>query len=351
MTDHNNLPEESGDAFSEMEQMLKEAQEKLAKFQQEHTKEPEDSAEGEPKAAEEEAEDPFKKLCEEFPEDQFPLGTNRESGEPLGLSMGSWHRLGIWVGQKNLTRKILGNLMIAAKHTGMQVMVLRRKLFSEFANAELFQHAGLEPGDAYFWNGDASGMEILARVLHREISNQNVYRDEFCRENGIPEDAPGRAEKASAFIRRHTRPLLVLLESVSDLTAAGASEDVTEGLRLYLTASGGYNIYFAGMFSPEDREGTWEHPLGHAFTEAEHALLIGGNHEGQQLIHMPEPGMEEGPEDGFILRSGKECIAGTLSFSSLLSDLDEFSMALQELMQATEEYTEPADGSAEKTEE
>ena len=49
----------------------------------------------------------------------------------------------------------------------------------------------------------------------------------------------------------------------------------------------------------------------------------------------------ETSDDGFILRKGTDCINGVMPSGDLNTDLDEFAMALQELIQATKEYEEP----------
>ena len=336
------VPASPEDEFAEMERKLKEAQEKLARFQQKKTGNRETGPAAAPEKPEEPDEDAFRQLCDKLPEDQFPLGYARD-GEPLALPMDGWQRLGVYTGRKTSARKILGNLLTAAKHTGMQVFVLRKKMFTEFDTGVLFQYAGLKPDDASYWNGDASGMEILTRVLHREIVNQNVFRDEYCEKNGIPADDPQRSAKASGYIREHTRPLLILFESVGDLTRADAPEDVTDALELYLTRSCAYNIHFIGVFSPDDGEAIWNHPLARAFADADEALLIGEAGSGQRLADLPAGEAPEADKDDFILRRGAECVRGAMPRGSLRTDLDEFSKALMDLMRATEEYEEPAD--------
>ena len=325
----------ASDEFAEMEKMLSDAREKLAQFQQKQAEKQKNSGTEPPKKTEKPKDNPFRELCDSLPEDQFPLGYSSGDNTAVALPMGEWHRLEVYIGRKSLTRRVLGNLMEAAKHCHMQVVVLRRKLFTEFKTGVLFQHAGLKPGDASYWNGDAAGMEILTKVLHREIVNQNVFRDEYCQANGISPNDPQRGAKASGYIRQHTRPLLVVFESVGDLTRAGASEDIQEALRLYLTASGAYNLCFAGFFSPDDGEKVWNHPLAQAFSEAGNVLRMDTEDREQEAGSLEKSGGES-----FILEKGQERISGTMPEGSLRTDLDEFADALQELMQATKAYGE-----------
>ena len=200
MDNHHESPAPE-DEFSQMEKMLSDAQEKLAKFQREHEKKQDPGAESKPEQPKAEPVNLFAQICRKLPEDQFFLGCRLQDDEPIAIPMGEWHRMGVYIGKKSMSKKVLGNLLTSAKHVNAQVMVLRRKLFTEFETGALFQHAKLAPGDAFYWNGDASGMEILTRVLHREITNQNAVRDEYCEKNGIAADDPQRTAKASAYIR------------------------------------------------------------------------------------------------------------------------------------------------------
>ncbi len=334
--------------FSQLEKMLSDAQEKLAKYQQKQAEKHNRIVESNHDKAIQPEENPFMMLCNSLPADHFPLGYYSQSTEPIFLHMDNWHRLGVYIGQKNLTRNALANILTAANHTNMQVICLRKKLFTEF-NADLFRYAKLAPGDASFWNSDASGIEILTRVLHREIYNQNKLRDEFCLKQDLPTNKSQRVKTISSYIRQQTRPLLILFESISDLICSGASNDILEALRLYLTCSGAYNIYFIGMFSPDDSEEVWHSSLTHAFIDAGRILLIGDCIDKQSLVSVPAEIIKA--QDNLIFWNGTDYILGTMPSSGLRTDFDEFYNVLHELMLETascEETINPSTDEKEK---
>lgn len=136
-------------------------------------------------------------------------------------------------------------------------------------------------------NCDVDGLNEFANIMYDEIKARNIFRDEYCAQNGIPETDKTRAKQAEKYIRSKTSPLMVVFESFGDMCRVDKDENLEFALSTYLTKVKGYNIYFLGCFYPNE-EGTLSYnSMMKCFNKEENYMLFGGQYDKQNVFDLP----------------------------------------------------------------
>lgn len=116
-----------------------------------------------------------------------------------------------------------------------------------------------------------------------------MLRDEYSVQQGIPLTAKGRAKKAAKYIRAHSKPLLVLIESFADFCAVEETKgdgELQGQFMAFFSAMQGYNFYFVAGFYSNDAS-LAKHPLMQQYNQEEFLLLSGGRYDKGTIPNIP----------------------------------------------------------------
>ncbi len=224
-------------------------------------------------------------FCSSFEPGRIPLGYATKDLRRISLPFQQTYSMSFYFGNPIGVKPVLRNLVTAGRHNRMDLIVVRRKEDSVFDNFWEKSCREEYPGTVTVLDSTAEGIAALTGRLEQEIAQRNVYRDEYCREHGIPETDKGRAKKAARHIRAHTKPLLVIMEGFGDLCRQEKDEDTAVLLTAFLSRTNGYNFYFAGCFYPGEENLSGD-PLMKAFNREELLLLFGGRYD-KCMVSLP----------------------------------------------------------------
>ena len=133
--------------------------------------------------------------------------------------------------------------------------------------------------------------------------------------------------KAAPYIRAHTRPLLILIESYLDF-CKNASDTCLKNFPVIYQLGKGYNFYIAGCFYPEDADAIRMESLVSAFNKDHFQLFFGGRFK-QQTIASNMPNQYLGMKDiqpkynKFLLRYQDTYNELTMPCGQLLSSVSD----------------------------
>jgi len=223
----------------------------------------------------------FEDFCDAFPSERIPLGYSARDMKPVAIPFQQLYAMSFYFGNPKGVRPIFQNLLSAAQRDGMEAIVVRRtsdSVFDEIAGCR-----------ARFLESTAEGLTALAETLMTEFKARNVYRDEYSVQHGIPLTQKGRAKKAAKYIRAHSRPIFVVIESFADFCAVKEvtdDGDLQGQFMFYFSGMRGYNIYFAAGFYPQDQD-LAKHPLLPYYNQEEFILLSGGRYDKAAIRDIP----------------------------------------------------------------
>ena len=200
--------------------------------------------------------------------------------KPVALPLKQMNSVSVYVGSRKDAPAIWKRWLAAAAFNGMKVIILQREAGSALAEAAL-------PQDALLLPCTPEGLKRLDEAILREAREQNVRRDEYCREHGIPEDATGKAIKARHHIYANSKPVLILIERMADLLEKISTAAQEEEFATLFQRNEGYNIHYAAGFYPEDMAVMQRVNVLRAYNQANFSLVFGGNLDQQRLITLP----------------------------------------------------------------
>ena len=259
-------------------------------------------------------------FCASFAPDRIPLGFFMQTMQPVAIPLQQLHTMSLYLGNPIGVKSVIFNILSAFHREKAEVIILRR------ASGTVFDRNGEKAlqsmyGNCYsIWDATAENVHKLFEYLVTEYIpiHRIPYRDEYCELHGIPATDKGRTVKAAKYIRSKTTPLLVLLESFTDLAAADKDAvfaDVFGMLR-------GFNIYFAGCFYPDD-ESISVNRTFRSFSKDDFALLFGGQFHKQWVTSIPSQfrSMEKvNPNyNRFLMKYHNECYRMVMPCGELAS--------------------------------
>lgn len=227
------------------------------------------------------AEQTYEDFCGAFQTERIPLGYAARDMKPVAIPFQQLYDISLYFGNPKGSRQVFSNLLTAAQRNAMETIVVRRGSESVFDEMTGFHVRFLE--------STAAGLNALAEMLMMEFKARNVYRDDYSVQHGIPLTQKGRARKAAKYIRAHSKPILVVIESFADF--CGVKEVTDDGdlqgqFMFYFSGMHGYNIYFAAGFYPND-EAIANHPLLPYYNQEEFILLSGGRYDKTVIRNIP----------------------------------------------------------------
>ena len=208
----------------------------------------------------------------------FPLGYSVKEMKRLLLPFQQFTCLPTYLGNRDALRPILRNYLYAAQLNDMEVLVVKRTEDSAFDSlCSLLKDYS---GSAELFYCTDEDVTRLAQKLNELVLARNELVNEYSDSMGIPREERGRAKKAAAYIRKRTKPYLILFESFGDFIRLKKSDFATSVFSAFLGGIKGYNIYFIGCLFPEDNA-LRSDAIMTRFSQTEIGLLFGGQYNAQ----------------------------------------------------------------------
>lgn len=219
--------------------------------------------------------EPYTDFCNRFMKGRIPLGYSKQDMKLVSIPFQQLFCTSVYFGNKKAPFPVWHNLMDAADYNSMDVIALRRRTDSLFEGESAISRKS--NCDIDFYESTSDGISAMVdTVINRVIVQQNALRDEYCKINNIPATASGRVLKASKYIRERSKPVMVILESFSDLCRAELSDEVNKKLMTVFESARGYNLYFFAGFYWDDDKQISVSPLAKVYNKESFTLLLGG---------------------------------------------------------------------------
>lgn len=226
-------------------------------------------------------------FCDNFDKNTLPLGYVVSSMKPVTMPFHQLYSLSLYFGNPNGIKDIFDNFVYACSHNNMNLLIIRKNIDSIFGGQYEKDIKANTSFNTNVLNCDVDGLNEFTNIMYDEIKARNVFRDEYCAQNGIPETDKTRAKQAEKYIRSKTSPLMVVFESFGDMCRLEKNDDLELFITTYLTKLKGYNIYFTGCFYPNE-EGTLSYnSIMKCFNKEENYMLFGGQYDKQNVFDLP----------------------------------------------------------------
>lgn len=229
----------------------------------------------------------YSDFCEGFDKNTLPLGYVLSSMKPVAMPFHQLYSLSLYFGNPNGIKPIFENLVYACKYNNMNLIIVRKNIDSVFCGQYEKNIKANTLFDTKILNCDIDGLNEFTNIIFDEVKARNVFRDEYCIKNNIPETDSTRARQAEKYIRSNTIPLMVIFESFGDVCRLEKNGDLELFITTYLTKLKGYNIYFLGCFYPNDEESLSYNSIMKCFNKEENYLLFGGLYDKQNIFDLP----------------------------------------------------------------
>lgn len=229
----------------------------------------------------------YSELCKDYDKNILPLGYLVSEMRPIAMPFHQFYSLSIYLGNPHGVKPIVDNLIEAGRHNDMDLIIVRKKTDSVFDSRYEAVIRRNYFGNITLLNVSNNDLIRLSELLYNEIKLRNVYRDEYCTQNGIPETDNMRIKQAKKYIRSKTKPLLVIFESFGDVCRAKKDEALEMELNTYLSRTNGYNIYFAGCFYPDEEGILASNQIMKNYNKDECYMLFGGQYSRQSIFDVP----------------------------------------------------------------
>ena len=234
------------------------------------------------------AEQTYEDFCAFFQNERIPLGYSRRDMRPVAIPFQQLHSMSLYFGNPKSVQPVFRNLLSAASMNRMETIIVRRSSDSVFDGTVKNGPLTGFMGRYSLLESTEEGVTQLSDRILSEIHTRNVLRDEYSVQQGIPLSAKGRSKKAKKYIRAHSVPILVILESFCDfVSASGENEELWGKYTVFFNQMWGYNIYFAAGFYPGDDNAVGGHQIGKNYNKGELLLLFGGRYDKVPMPSLP----------------------------------------------------------------
>lgn len=229
----------------------------------------------------------YREFCAGFRKGCLPIGFLIKEARPITMPFQQLYCLSVYFGNPTGVRPVLSNFITAAAFNDMDLTVVRRQSGTVFDSEFEKKVRALLPGKLTLIDCSEEGLAAFDSFMVEEITNRNVFRDEYCRQKGIPLTEKDRARRAIRYIRENTKPCMVLFESFADFCELKKDENMQIEINALLSKTRGYNIYFVGCFYPNEGVGLMNNPLMKCYNEDEVLMLFGGQYDKQNMTNLP----------------------------------------------------------------
>ena len=193
----------------------------------------------------------YKEFCAEFSQERVPLGYTPGKSKNIAIPLQQIHCVSLYFGNSVGITPIMTNLFFAFHRENSEIFVVRRTASSIFPDKD---DATAKANGVTLLDSSPEDVRILTERVYSVWLKNKAYCDEYCRVHNIEnQKEPEAVRQWRKFVRENSRPLMVVFESLYDtvltLDAEGAAD-----LTSFFPAILGMNIYFWGMFYPDDEE-------------------------------------------------------------------------------------------------
>lgn len=237
----------------------------------------------------------YSQFAEQFDYGRIPLGYRRDNMKPVAMPIKQLYCLSCLLGNPEGEAEVLGNLLYAFQRENMKLMIVKK------AEESFFDEGGIYSADtemmrsAKLYDCNSEDIDRLwSDILQKELKPRKEYRLKYAEEHGLTGISDEIMIEAAPYIRKNTRPIMVLVESFRDF-CLHASEAAQNVIPTILQRSRGYNIYFTGIFRPGDMKEVSNHGIFLAFNDDEFMILAGGCFSQFGLLTLP-PGFTKNSE-------------------------------------------------------
>lgn len=222
----------------------------------------------------------YSDFCSQFSKGKLPLGFSLVDKKPVALPYKQFTLLPIYIGNPTGKKAIIENFLFAAKREKMDVWIFRKAEGSIFDADNLFSSWPAEKARVFsLYNED---IELSWRTLAQEIIERKGIRKEYCGEKKFDPESDSTISKCFSFMKRETVGHFVLFESFADFCKA-ADLMAVNFYSKFFAAARGLNIYFIGIFEPDDCLEIENNTLFKSFVVAGSGLLLGGQYNRQKI--------------------------------------------------------------------
>lgn len=221
----------------------------------------------------------FIPFADQFEKGRFPLGFANDTAKPVALPLKQFSLLSLYFGNPAGAVPILNNLLYCAEREKMEVWVIKRLRDSLFDRGML--QTGILSNVDYRSPTKEALQEIAAGLQAIEISQKHCF-DQYCAENGIPEEQKQNGMRSFPGMLEKTNPLLLLIENAEDFCAAMDSLLRMRYLGFFLKRRK-LHLYIIACFEPDFSGQYTDNALFQQFCD-DHIILFGGNLHKQKLL-------------------------------------------------------------------
>lgn len=236
------------------------------------------------------ANETYEEFSRGFTKGRIPLGYSQKDMKKVAIPFLQLHSMSLYFGNPNGVKPVFSNIITAAGNNGMEVIIVKKIYDSIFDTQELKEFITKIGLSISFLESSVDGMKALQARLIKELTERNVYRDEYCEQKGIPNTDRSRVRKAEKYIRSKTTPLLIIFESFGEICRFEKNEEILEleeTFRIFFERTKGYNIFFMAGFYPEDYNTFNASGFMNAYNNQQFCLLFGGRYDKQNVVNPP----------------------------------------------------------------
>lgn len=228
----------------------------------------------------------YEEFAGQFSGGRIPLGYAKPSGKPVALPLKQLSMLGIYFGNPLGVVPITENILYAAKREKMDVWVMKRAKDSIFSadNNNGIQREFYD--SVRFFQPDANELHNLWKEMFAEMKKRKNLLQEYCVENGLDLSQEDAFAYTFRFLRNHTTPILLFIESFSDFCSAMDFISIQVFDKIFSTAKQ-RNMYMIGCFEPGDAPEASRGSLYNIFSLNGDMLLFGGRFDQQTICEVP----------------------------------------------------------------
>ena len=223
-------------------------------------------------------EETYESFCSDIASQRIPLGYSEEVRK-IAMPFQQMYCVSLYFGNPIGVKPILRNILYAVGRDSMDLLVLKR------SENSIFEKDGLEYPNMETLPCTKEGIDSLLMRINDEILARKIYRNEYCEEHGLSTQSASAMSMAAPYIREHTRPLLILIESFLEFCRNTPDSGIKNFPVLFEKAKG-FNFYFAGCFYSSDGAALSVERLSQCFNKDNLQLFFGGKTKGQVLSPM-----------------------------------------------------------------
>lgn len=225
----------------------------------------------------------YEDFARQFKHGRIPLCYDKRSGKPIALPLKQFSALSLYFGNPLGAGPVFSNMLCAAERERMKLWIVKRQESSVFDGP----NAIATPENASLFDLSPSSLEYLRKQLLNCAMERSALLREYCEQNKLDTSAEDLHKTAFPFLRTHTEPIMLLIESAADFCTA---VDFVSTLIFdkCFSKAGMYNIYVVSGFEPRSTPFDKNRALYYGFNPDGNVLLLGGRFDMQDICILPE---------------------------------------------------------------